>query len=174
MSAESQKQSVSADATGLAEGAAAQLIDLVPFTAGERIFAVFADHIDGTAEAKTAAALPNCPPAVIGVVCVRGRMLTILDPLALSGAEPASWGRIIPCVIALRGDEQLGLAAQGFLDTITIAAVDIDEPAETRDGNPETAVEGIARHGGQEITVLKVANLFTAAVQRKERRRRRF
>jgi len=37
-----------------------------------------------------------------------------------------------------------------------------------------TVILGIARYGGEEITVLNVDQLFTAAVRRKERRRRRF
>jgi|SRR5215471_10744789 len=151
-----------------------RLVDLVPFAAGDRVFAVQADQVDGTAEAKTPAALPNAPPAVMGVVCVRGRMLTILDPLVLAGVEAApNRSRTIPCVLALRGDEQLGLAAQSFLETITIAAVDIEEYDQGTVESPQ-AVLGIARHGGQEITVLKVNNLFNAAFRRKERRRRRF
>src|SRR5437660_12149967 len=43
-----------------------QLHDLVPFVAGDRVFAVFADQVEGTAEARVPAALPNAPPAVLG------------------------------------------------------------------------------------------------------------
>src|SRR5712691_4506232 len=64
-----------------------QLHDLVPFVAGDRIFAVFADQVDGTAEARMPAALPNAPPAVLGVVCMRGHMLTVLDPIAVVTGE---------------------------------------------------------------------------------------
>jgi purine-binding chemotaxis protein CheW len=150
-----------------------ELHDLIPFVAGEKIFAVFADHVDGTAEARVPAALPNAPPAVLGVVCVRGRMLTVIDPIAVLGGETFGWPASLPSVIALRGDEQLALAAQSCRDTITIAAGDIQPLAQTNDGL-ETAALGITIHGGEEIIVLRVDNLFVAAVRRKERRRRRF
>lgn len=149
-----------------------QLHDLVPFRAGDRTFAVFADQVAGTAEARTPAALPNAPPAVLGVVCMRGHMLTVLDPIAVITGEPFAWPASLPAVIALRGDEQLALAAHSCRDTITIAAEDI-QPASQLSGL-ETAVMGIARYGGEEIAVLRVDHLFAAAVQRKERRRRRF
>ena len=149
-----------------------QLHDLVPFVVGDRTFAVFADQVDGTAEARTPAALPNAPPAVLGVVCMRGHMLTVLDPIAVMTGEPFAWPAILPAVIALRGDEQLALAAHSFGDTITIAAEDI-QPSSRLDGS-ESAVLGIARYGGEEIAVLRVDQLFAAAVRRKERRRRRF
>lgn len=148
-----------------------QLHDLVPLTAGDRTFAVFADQVDGTAEARTPAALPNAPPAVLGIVCMRGHMLTVLDPIAVMTGEPFGWPASLPAVIALRGDEQLALAAHSCGDTITIAAEDIQPSSHYTEG--ENAVLGIARYGGEEITILQVDRLFAAAVRRKERRRRR-
>jgi len=89
-----------------------QLRDLVPFVAGNRTFAVFAEHVEGTAEAKMPAALPRAPAAVLGVVCARGRMLTVLDPLALIGGEPHGWPRSLPRVIAMRADERVAWTAE--------------------------------------------------------------
>ena len=150
-----------------------QLHDLVPFVAGDRVFAVFADQVDGTAEARIPAALPNAPAAVLGVVCMRGHMLTVLDPLAVLTGEKSSWPESLPAVIALRGDEQLALAAHSCRDTITIAAEDIQPSSHLNEDGFENAVLGIARYGGEEVTVLRVDRLFAAAVRRKERRRRR-
>jgi chemotaxis signal transduction protein len=150
-----------------------QLHDLVPFVVGDRVFAVFADQVDGTAEARTPAALPNAPAAVIGVVCMRGHMLTVLDPIAIVDGEPFAWPKTLPAVIALRGDEQLALAAQNCRDTITIAAEDIQPSSGTNHDEFGSVVLGIARYAGEEIVVLKIENLFAAAVRRKERRRRR-
>ncbi len=150
-----------------------QLHDLVPFTAGAKIFAVFADQVDGTAEASMPAALPNAPPAVLGVVCMRGHMLTVLDPIAVLTGETFGWPATLPAVIALRGDEQLALAAESCRDTITIAAEDIQPSSQNSNDGFASAVLGIARYGGEEIVILKVDNLFAAAVRRKERRRRR-
>lgn len=150
-----------------------QLHDLVPFVAGERVFAVFADQVDATAEAKVPAVLPQAPRAVLGVVCVRGRMVTVLDPGALLTGEAGHWPNSLPSVIALRGDEQLAVAALERRDTITIAATDIQPPTDPDDGSSNVTL-GIARHGGEEITVLSVDRLFAAAIRKKERRRRRF
>ena len=99
-------------------------------------------------------------------------MVTTLDPLALTNGGGGEWSAELPCVVALRGDEQLALAADSLGETITIASADIEPNVETGDSNQ--AILGIARHGGREITVLNTANLFSAAVRRRERRRRRF
>src|SRR5678810_1171269 len=94
------------------ESEAAELRDLLPFTIGGRTFAVFTDQVDGTAESKPFAALPRAPRTVVGVVCVRGRMLTVLDPAAVLDSQVLHWDQILPYVIVLRGDEQLGLVAE--------------------------------------------------------------
>lgn len=149
-----------------------QLRDLFSFEAGGQTFAVFAEEVEGTADSKHLAALPHAPPGVLGVLCVRGRMLTALDPVALFTGERVTWPTEVPCVVALRGDEQLALAAESFGSTITIFDTDIE--AITDSSSDARAVTGILRYGGAEIRVLSVPKLFAAAFQRTERRRRRF
>ena len=148
-----------------------QLRDLFSFTAGGQTFAVFADEVEGTADSKHFAPLPHAPAAVLGVLCVRGRMLTALDPIALLTGDGLIWPHELPCVIALRGDEQLALAAESFGSTITVLDADIEIPS---DQPQHSAVAGISRHGGEEIRIFSVPNLFLAAFRRQERRRRRF
>jgi len=173
--AESQHESPAVDPTsaGAETPEEPQLYDLVPFVAGDRVFAVFADQVDGTADARIPAALPNAPATVLGVVCMRGHMLTVLDPIAVLTGETFGWPESLPVVIALRGDEQLALAAHSCRDTITIAAEDIQPSSQINEDGFENAVLGIARYAGEEVTVLRVDRLFAAAVRRRERRRRR-
>jgi chemotaxis signal transduction protein len=150
-----------------------QLHDLVPFDVGDRVFAVFADQVDGTAEGKVPAPLPRAPVGVLGVVCVRGRMLTVLDPIAVLTGAGLTWPQSLPCVIGLRGDEQLALAAHRYRDTITIINTDIQQLGEAVD-DPLEPTLGLVRYGGEEITVINIEGFFATAMQRRERRRRRF
>lgn len=146
-----------------------QLHDVLPFAIGDRLFAVFTDQVDATAEAKPFARLPRAPAAIVGVVCVRGRMLTVLDPAAALNRFTKEWEQPLPYVLVMRGDDQLGLAVESCRDTITISAEDIEES----DSVDEYSI-GIVRFGGEEILVLDVGRLFSRTVQRRERRRRRF
>ncbi|MGH9901668.1 MAG: chemotaxis protein CheW, partial [Pyrinomonadaceae bacterium] len=57
--------------------------ELLVMQAGGRLFAVFADEAGGVTEASAPTPLPQAPAAVLGVVSVRGKMLTVLDPLRL-------------------------------------------------------------------------------------------
>src|ERR1041384_2277200 len=120
-----------------------QLRDLFSFSAGDTTFAVFTADVEATAERSRPAKLPHAPPAVLGIVSVRGRMVTTLDPVALTSGAGSDWPAELPCVVALRGDEQLALAADSLGETITIASADIQPKLET--GDSSQAILGIAR-----------------------------
>ena len=116
-------------------------------------FAIPAEEIAAVVDWRRPTALPQAPPAVLGVVSIQGRMLTVLDPVVLlqsPGEETGHSGLIV----ALRGDEQLALV--------------VDEKGETVAGDFENAAEGEA------IAILDVRNLFTVAMRGRERRQRRF
>jgi len=159
--------------TTLRDDADPQLRDLLLFVAGDRTFGIFADEVESTAESRHPTPLPLAPAAVLGVVYVRGRMLTLLDSAALSAGEALTWPPAVPAIISLRGDEQVALAAESLAGTITISSADI-EVSPDEDSRTSKAVAGILRHGGEKITILDASQLFEAAVERKERRRRRF
>ena len=61
----------------LRDEAEPQLRDLLLFVAGDRTFGIFSDEVESTAEAKHPTPLPLAPAAVLGIVYVRGRMLTL-------------------------------------------------------------------------------------------------
>jgi chemotaxis signal transduction protein len=151
-----------------------QLRDLFLFTTGNRTFAVPADEVEGTAEAKSPTPLPHAPAAILGVVYARGRMLTVIDPRSIAGDEPSPSLQLIPAIVSLRGDEQLALAAESIAETITISSSDVESHSDRAVPDPLSAIAGILRHGGEEIIILDPSRLFDAAVQRKDRRRRRF
>lgn len=151
-----------------------QLRDLFLFTTGNRTFAVPADEVEGTAEAKSTTPLPHAPASILGVVYARGRMLTVIDPRAIAGDESSPNLQPIPAIVSLRGDEQLALAAESIAETITISSSDVERHRDRAVAEPFSAIDGILRHGGEKIIILDPRRLFDAAVQRKDRRRRRF
>src|ERR1700682_6383956 len=78
------------------------------FNAGRDRFAVFADEVMTIAEWREPARLPHAPAAVLGVVSIQGRMLTVLDLSQLLGQPHRS--KTSSHILALRGDDQLALA----------------------------------------------------------------
>ena len=115
--------------------------------------------------------LPNAPPAVLGVVSVRGRMLTVIDPATLLGEGSAKGTKTTPAfIIALSGDEQLALAVTRVDGTIGIFVAEIELPAEAAGAN---IMRGIVQGAHGQTIVLDTGELFPAAMQGAERRRKR-
>ena len=131
---------------------------------------VFEDEIATIAEWRKPTPLPQAPAAVLGVVSIQGRMLTVLDPWFLLGETNSIDGYSPTHIVALHGDEQLALAIECAEETIEVSKNDI-QPAEQEDAG---AVFGVVYHGDQEIFVLDLKELFPVAIKGRERRRRRF
>lgn len=154
--------------------------ELFLFAAGHQLFAVSAGEVAGTAELASPARLPLAPAAILGVVCLRSRMLTVIDPTALTNGRQSESRDVVPLVVVLRGDEQLALAADRVMSSLQVAPDEI-RPATTSEGTlttpgappVESALIGSLERQGQHIFVLDPRKLFAAAMGTSERRRRR-
>jgi purine-binding chemotaxis protein CheW len=136
-------------------------------------FGIFAEDIAAIVPWQKPTPLPHAPKSILGVVSIQGRMLTVLDLAVLpahedtSGQQPHNASEHI---IALRGDEQLALAVDTVGETLELNAGDSITKQETK----TTLDLGVLRREGAEINILNLKELFAAAIQGRERRRRRF
>jgi serine/threonine protein kinase/chemotaxis signal transduction protein len=145
--------------------------ELMVAHAGAWRIAVLADEADGVLTGRTPVPLPHAPRAVLGVVNMRGRMLTVIDPLVLLDEERASETHAPPSfIIALRGDEQLALAVNHVEGAIGIYMDEIEPSAQGLDPN---VIRGLIRGDNGQITMLDTRELFDAATHGAERRRQR-
>jgi purine-binding chemotaxis protein CheW len=140
------------------------------FQAGSLQFGIFADEVTAIVEWREATPLPRAPESVLGVVSIQGHMLTVVDVAALIGRESVSSRARTRHLIALRGDEQLGLAVETLGETIEITENDFT----TKRDSEEPLVLGVLHREGTEINILNPKGLFPTAIQGRERRRRRF
>lgn len=163
--------------------------EVVVCRAGSLRFAVFAEEAEVPAEELRPAPLPGAPAAVLGVVSLRGRIRTVLDPLELLAREglsehksqgpPEPGGSMeepavaVPVILPLRGDEQIALAAESVEGAAEVTV----STAPTGEGHPPFVLGSFAtsdagdRYGP--VLLLDPAKLFEAAVQGMERRRQR-
>ena len=107
--------------------------------------------------------LPFAPPTVLGIVSAHGRMITVIDLKSLLGRKSIGQSRSI---IALRGNEQLGLAVDRVLDSVTVKD---DETAKSE----SDLIEATIHLNGEEVLLLDINSVFAGAMRGRERRRRR-
>lgn len=148
--------------------------DLFVLTAGGQTFAVRAEDASGVAEGLTPAPLPHAPAPVLGVVSLRGRMRTLLYPPALFEQRDAPDPLTTAAprfAVALRGDEQLALAADSVEGVVAFDA-DSFSPADSPDSTLPS-LDITLEHEGRSIRLLDITRLFDAAMRGTERRRPR-
>lgn len=146
--------------------------DLIVMHSGAHAFGVFADETDSVTRLTRVTPLPFAPPAVLGVVAVRGRMRTVIDPVPfLPRAEgqthsPEAEDDGPRLAVVLKGDEQLALAVERVHTVVDVRTDAIRPPGEGAD-----FARGLVRHEDSEVVILDPARLFEAATRGTERRR---
>jgi purine-binding chemotaxis protein CheW len=143
---------------------------LVVRVGGARLLGVFADEAGSVTEWREPTPLPRAPASVLGVVSIRGLMLTVLDPLQLLGEPPANESPRPAFIVALRGDEQLALAVDC---AERIDEIFTDEVQPLTRGAGASVLQGIVQRGRELIAVLDTKELFASAMQGEDRRRQR-
>lgn len=140
------------------------------FRSASFLCGIFENEIATVASWREPTPLPQAPQTVLGVVSIQGRMLTVLNLATLLGSGAGSSDQVHQHILALRGDEQLALAVDSLTETIEIGDAELDPAPERGEG----LILGIISYSGAEIMILNVKELFSNAIQGRERRRRRF
>ena len=156
--------------------------ELLLLEAWGRLFALSAEEVEATAEDLRPTPLPFAPPSVLGVVCLRGRVRTVLDARILlaraceaKGADDDTKaasdgtkeaGDSPRFFVALRGDEQLALAAR------RVARIEVS-PGEIQTRDEPGVVCATFVKDGEQVPLLEPSRLFETALQGAERRRKR-
>ena len=131
---------------------------------GDRRLGLPMEAIDDIAEAGEIIPLPHAPRSILGVLSLRGRMLTVIDLAALLDGYLRRPGESI---IALRGDEQIALAVERVGAVLELAGVSV-----TLDSKLAAPLIGTVADGHDKITMINARTLFATAMRGRERRRR--
>jgi len=110
--------------------------------------------------------LPFAPKSVLGIVCIEGRMMTVIDLGSLLDASAPSPRSNLRHIVALRGDEQLALAVETIKDTIEVPKKDFAKAGQVRFLREAVTPDGVR------VQLVDINQLFPAVIQGRERRQR--
>lgn len=112
------------------------------FRVGDQCLAVAADAVAEVLGARPITRVPLAPPAVLGLVQLRGRIVPVLDPAIRLGLSAPADRRIgTHVVLRLAADEWCGLAVDEVLDVIDVPAAAIEQP--TTPDEPDSPFTGV-------------------------------
>ena len=91
--------------------------------------------------------VPGAPPAVLGVINLRGQIVTVLDLRAWLGRAPTS--KVLRVMVLERAGAMLGLAVDAVSDVLRLVPEDIKPVPRSGEGERTDFIEGlVARDDG--------------------------
>jgi purine-binding chemotaxis protein CheW len=129
------------------------------FRAGGRRFGCRIDAVREIVPQRRATRLPGAPPAVQGLINLRGTIVTVVDlALSIGGATPASPDGSI--VLIDHGARVAGVAVDEVLDVQMLASEDVAGTVGVQNG----AVRGMGRLGDTVVILLDITSLVRQAL----------
>ena len=137
-------------------------VDLLVFRVGNELFATELRAVEEAVEGVSARAIPDAPPAMVGIFALRDRtlpMYSLAHVLALDSAEPAAM------TLVMRPSSTRIAVAVDHVDDVFDASLASVRPAPAFDG--DGMVLGVVWRGAELVTLLDaevlVANCLAAA-----------
>jgi len=112
----------------MTESTSDQTLLLTVFNIGESLFAVDALHVQEIIRLSALTKVHHAPPHVVGIINLRGRIVTILDPayrLGLPMGPPEPSSRIL---VLDWQDEHIGLMVSRIQDVMSVEADQLAPP----------------------------------------------
>jgi purine-binding chemotaxis protein CheW len=136
---------------------------LASFAIGDSFYALDASAVQEVIRVPAMSRVPHAPPAVLGVINLRGRIVTILDTAIVLGHKKSVLGRDSRIFVVEDRGEFLGLlvdrVAEVFeYDPAAASAVPANVPREQA-----CFYRGIHVAGGRAIALLNAAQMLSAA-----------
>jgi purine-binding chemotaxis protein CheW len=136
-------------------------VEYVSFALAGDAYAVPIAHVAEILKPLPITPVPRAPSVVIGVMTVRGRLVTVIDlrrRLKLRESPPDARSRIL---ITDTGEERIGLLVDEVMQVHRLAESEI-EPRDVLGGDPQPYLAGIGRPDGAVLMLLDLRPILEA------------
>lgn len=151
---------------GQPAAAAAPPAQYLTFTLAGEMYGIGILAIKEIIEYRGLTEVPTMPPAVRGVINLRGAVVPVLDPQSRFGLPPGAATRRTCIVIVEIADEGgdatvVGMVVDAVSEVIDIAAADIEPPPPFGARIRADFIQGVTRIRGQFVLLLHTAHLLS-------------
>jgi purine-binding chemotaxis protein CheW len=130
---------------------------LLLFRVGDVVAAAEATAVREILPAAAATRIPGAPPAVRGIINVRGELVTLVQGAALLGRPPG--GAAETLVMMRWGEISVAVAVEEVVDLVPGGDAELT-PREDLIGIDPALVRAVGRHAGRSFLVLDLDALF--------------
>lgn len=118
------------------------------FMVGEQEFGIDLNLICQIVKPPPLTWVPRLAPHILGIISIRGSVVTLVDLRQLMDLEPTPWPKTSRVLIVEMGDEQVGLLVDSVSQVRRIEASAVERQPDFIEGSQENYVSCVARPDG--------------------------
>jgi purine-binding chemotaxis protein CheW len=115
---------------------------LVTFRLDGDLYGVELAHVQEVLRSHRLAPVPLAPPAVAGLINLRGQVVTAIDLRKRLGRPPRPEGSQAVAVVILVGGEVMSLLVDSIADVVAVDPLDFEPPPDTLEGRSRGLILG--------------------------------
>ncbi len=140
-------------ATTAAMPASAQL---ATFWLDGDLFGVEVEHVQEVLRSQGITRVPLAPPAVAGLINLRGQVVTAIELRERLGRKPRPEGQEAVVIVVRLHGEAVSLLVDSIADVVDVNVRDFEAPPDTLDGAGRELIRGAYKLSGQLLLALDV------------------
>lgn len=137
----------------VAETSAADHVELLTFVLAGENYAVSIDHLVEIVTPRGATQVPNADPSIVGIISLRGTIVTVIDVRRKLGHPPGAGGHDTRTIVAERDGETLGFEVDRVLRVLKVESAAIEPHPIVHVSEQSEAIRGVFRHANA-LTIL--------------------
>jgi len=135
------------------ETTSAGQVELLTFIIAGEQYAVSIDQLVEIITPRGATPVPNADPTIVGIISLRGTMVTLIDVRRKLRHPQAGIGNDTRIIVAERGNEVLGFEVDRVLRVVKVDSAAIEPHPVVHSSELSEAVRGVFRHANA-LTIL--------------------
>jgi purine-binding chemotaxis protein CheW len=136
-----------------AETMSADQVELLSFIIAGEQYAVSIDHLVEIVTPRDATRVPNADPTIVGIISLRGTIVTVIDVRRKLRHPPGTGGDEVRIIVAERGGETLGFEVDRVLRVLKVDSAAIEPHPVVHSSELSEAVRGVFRYANA-LTIL--------------------
>ncbi|HEV7489143.1 MAG TPA: chemotaxis protein CheW [Thermoanaerobaculia bacterium] len=135
------------------ETTSAEQVELLTFTIAGEQYAVSIEHLVEIITPRAATQVPNADPTIVGIISLRGTMVTVIDVRRKLRHPPAAGGNDARVIVVERAGEVLGFEVDRVLRVLKVDSAAVEPYPVVHSSELTEAVRGVFRHANA-LTIL--------------------
>jgi purine-binding chemotaxis protein CheW len=126
------------------------------------LYGIEVEHVQEVLRSQQLTRVPLAPPAVAGLINLRGQVVTAIELRERLGRPPRAEGTDAVVIVVRLHGEAVSLLVDSIADVVDVDASDFEAPPDTLEGPARDLIRGAFKLDGQLLLALDVGKAVSA------------